>query len=240
MVAELILVRHGQSLANVAFPAADAEGLLEAAVSGPDAEIPLTGLGEEQAAAVGRWLAGLPAERRPEVVITSPYLRARETWRIAAETARETTRTTAEAPGLALPEPRTDDRLVDRLMGDLELLTRAAVRARFPEEPARRAAAGEFEYVPPGGESFADIAVRLKSFLDDLHADHPGRRVVVVAHDAVVLMMRAVVGQLSWDDVLAVERESGSVRNASISVFVSGPRGLTLDRYNTVDHLPPA
>lgn len=227
MVAELILVRHGQSLANVAFPAADAEGLMEAVVSGRDAEVPLTPVGEEQAAALGRWLAALPPGRRPQAVITSPYLRARETWRIAAE-------------GLDLPAPSTDDRLVDRLMGELELLTRAAVAARFPDEPARRAQAGEFEYVPPGGESFADIAVRLKSFLDDLHVDHPGERVIVVAHDAVVLMMRAVVEQLSWDEVIAVEKESGYVRNASISRFDGSSGVLTLDRYNVIDHLPPA
>ncbi|WP_433794355.1 histidine phosphatase family protein [Actinoplanes sp. CA-252034] len=227
MVAELILVRHGQSLANVAFPAADAEGLMEAAVSGRDAEVPLTGTGEAQAAALGRWLASLPEDRRPQVVITSPYLRARETWRIAAE-------------GLDLPAPATDDRLVDRLMGELQLLTRAAVAARFPDEAARRAQAGEFEYAPPGGESFADIAVRLKSFLDDLHADHPGERVIVVAHDAVVLMMRAVIEQLSWDEVIAVERESGSVRNASITRFVDASGALRLERYNVIDHLPPA
>jgi probable phosphoglycerate mutase len=229
MVAELILVRHGQSLANVAFPAADAEGLLEAVVSGRDAEVPLTETGEEQAAALGRWLAALPEERRPQVVITSPYLRARETWRIAAESS-----------GLDLPEPGTDDRLVDRLMGELELMTRAAVAARFPDEAARRAAAGEYEYVPPGGESFADIAVRLRSFLDDLHAKHPGKRVVVVAHDAVVLMMRAVIEELDWDAVLAVERAAGNVRNASISRFVGTSGALTLDRYNVIDHLPPA
>ncbi|MBO3737102.1 histidine phosphatase family protein [Actinoplanes flavus] len=228
MVAELILVRHGQSLANVAFTAANAEGLLEAAVSGRDAEVPLTETGEEQAAALGTWLAALPEEHRPQVVITSPYLRARETWRIAAATS-----------GLDLPAPRTDDRLVDRLMGELELLTHAAVAARYPEEAARRAEAGEFEYVPPGGESFADIAIRLKSFLDDLHTDHAGQRVIVVAHDAVVLMMRAVIEQLDWDEVLEVEREAGSVRNASITRFDGGSGELTLDRYNVIDHLPP-
>ncbi|MDI6105403.1 histidine phosphatase family protein [Actinoplanes sp. NEAU-A12] len=228
MVAELILVRHGQSLANVAFPAADAEGLMETVVSGRDAEVPLTETGEEQAAALGRWLAALPEEHRPQAVITSPYLRARETWRIAAESS-----------GLDLPAPSTDDRLVDRLMGELELMTRAAVAARFPDEAGRRAEAGEYEYAPPGGESFADIAVRLESFLDDLHKNHAGKRVVVVAHDAVVLMMRAVIEQLSWDEVLEVERGSGSVRNASITRFdgTSGP--LTLDRYNVIDHLPP-
>jgi probable phosphoglycerate mutase len=229
MVAELILVRHGQSLANVAFAAADADGLMEVAVSGRDAEVPLTETGEEQAAALGRWLAALPDDRRPQVVITSPYLRARETWRIAAE-----------ASGLDFPAPTTDDRLVDRLMGDLELLTRAAIAARFPDEAGRRATAGEFEYTPPGGESFADIAVRLRSFLDDLHDRHPGERVIVVAHDAVVLMMRAVIEELGWDEVLRVEEESGNVRNASITRFDAASGVLKLDRYNVIDHLPPA
>ncbi|MEV6300820.1 histidine phosphatase family protein [Actinoplanes sp. NPDC051861] len=228
MVAELILVRHGQSLANVAFPAADAEDLLEVEVSGRDAEVPLTETGEEQAAAVGAWLDGLPEDRLPQVVITSPYLRARETWRIAAGAAE------ADLPG-----PATDDRLVDRLLGDLEMMTRAAVRARFPDEAARREAAGEYHYAPPGGESFADVGVRLKAFLDDLHERHPGQRVIVVAHDAVVLMMRAVIEELDWEQVMAVEAESGSVRNASITRFVGGVGRLTLDRYNVIDHLPP-
>lgn len=227
VVAELILVRHGQSLSNVAFPAADAKGLLEAEVSGRDAEVPLTEVGEEQAAAVGVWLASLPAGLVPQVVITSPYLRARETWRIAAE-----------ASGLDLPEPATDDRLVDRLLGDLEMLTRAAIAKRYPDEAARRAKAGEYRYAPPAGESFADIETRLGSFLDDLHRDHDGERVVVVAHDAVVLMMRAVIERLTWDQVVAMERAEGSVRNASISQFVARDGRLKTARYNAVDHLP--
>jgi probable phosphoglycerate mutase len=226
VVAELILVRHGQSLANVTFPAADAAGLMEAEVSGQDAAVPLTEVGEQQAAAVGRWLAELSPADRPDVVITSPYLRARETWRIAAA-----------ASGLSLPEPTTDDRLVDRLMGDLELMTRAAVAARFPDEAARRAATGEYRYAPPGGESFADMEVRLGAFLSDLNRGRAGKRVVVVAHDAVVLMMRAVIEGLDWDAVLAMEREAGTVRNASISRFVEEGGRLVLDRYNGVDHL---
>jgi len=229
VVAELLLVRHGQSLANVAFPAADKDGLLEAEVSGRDAEVPLTEYGRAQAAALGEWIGDRPEDELPQVVITSPYLRARETWRIAAEKS-----------GVALPEPTTDDRLVDRLLGDLEMLTRAAVTQRFPGEAQRRAEAGEYRYTPPGGESFADIEVRLGSFLDDLHRDHAGQRVIVVAHDAVVLMMRAVIEQLSWDKVLEAERAAGSVRNASLSRFVEVDGRLKLAYYNSVDHLPPA
>jgi len=227
VVNELILVRHGQSLSNVAFPAADAKGLLDAEVSGRDAEVPLTELGEAQAAAVGGWLAALPAEQLPQVVITSPFLRASETWRIAAE-----------ASGLALPAPTTDDRLVDRRLGDLEMLTRAAIARRFPAEAGRRAEAGEYRYAPPNGESFADVEARLAAFLADLNAEHTGERVVVVAHDAVVLMMRATIERLGWDEVVALERAAGSIRNASISQFLARGGRLELVRYNDIDHLP--
>jgi broad specificity phosphatase PhoE len=228
-VSELILIRHGQSASNVAFPEADSQGLMESGLTGRDTDVELTAVGVEQATAVGRWLATLPEDLRPQVVITSPYLRARETWRIAAE-----------ASGLDLPPPTTDDRLVDRLLGDLEMLTRAAVADRFPDEAGLRREAGEYEYRPPGGESFADIEVRLSSFLDDSYRDHAGERVVVVAHDAVVLMMRAVVEKLTWDQTLAAEAESGSVRNASITRFDGTSGSLVMDHYNSIDHLEPA
>ncbi|GIE46692.1 phosphoglycerate mutase [Amorphoplanes nipponensis] len=224
VVAELVLIRHGQSAANVAFPRADERNLLDSGLTGRDPDVELTGLGVEQARALGRWLAGLPAGRKPEAVITSPYRRARETWRIAAE-------------GLDLPGPGTDDRLVDRLTGELEMLTRAAVRQRFPDEADRLAEAGEYAYRPPGGETFGDIAERLASFLADLNRDHAGRRVLVVAHDAVVLMARFVIEGLDWDSLAALVERGGQVRNASITAFRAESGRLVLDRYNAVDHL---
>jgi probable phosphoglycerate mutase len=225
VVSELILVRHGLSEANVAFPEADAAGRLESGLTGRDTDVELTEVGREQARAIGRWLAALPAGDRPEVVVTSPYLRARETWRIAAETS-----------GLDLPAPSTDDRLVDRLLGDLEMLTRQAIAERFPDEPGRFEAAGAYQYRPPNGETFGDIAVRLSAFLADLNRDHAGERVVVVAHDAVVLVMRKVIESLNWDDLAAVAA-TGHVRNASVTTFDGSSGRLVLDRYNTVDHL---
>jgi broad specificity phosphatase PhoE len=225
VVAELILIRHGESAANVAFPKADAEGLMESGLTGRDTDVELTDRGRAQAEAVGRWLATLPADQLPQVAITSPYLRARETWRIAAETS-----------GLDLPTPTTDDRLVDRLLGDLEMLTRAAINERFPDEQGRSASVSPYHYRPPGGETFSEIAERLSSFLDDLNGEHAGERVVVVAHDAVVLMMRAVIEGLDWDGVAAVAA-TGSVRNASITRFDGSSGRLDVERYNAVDHL---
>jgi len=225
VVSELILIRHGQSAANVAFPEADAAGLLDSGLTMRDADVELTDVGRAQARAVGRWLAARPAADRPEVIVTSPYLRARETWRIAAETS-----------GLVLPAPSTDIRLVDRLLGDLEMLTRSAIEQRFPDEPGRRRAAGEYQYRPPNGETFGDLAVRLSEFLADLNRDQAGRRALVVAHDAVVLSMRSVIGHLTWAELAAVAA-TGQVRNASVTRFDGSTGRLVLDRYNAVDHL---
>jgi broad specificity phosphatase PhoE len=227
VVTELVLIRHGQSAANVAFPRADAAGSVDSGLTGRDADVQLTDIGRSQAEALGRWFAELPAEERPHAVITSPYLRARQTWQIAAE-----------ASGVDLPAPGTDDRLVDRLLGDLEMLTRAAVAQRFPDEPVRFEVVGQYHYRPPGGENFADITQRLESFLTDLHDTFAGQRVVVVAHDSVVLMMRTVIEGLDWDGVAAVEAAAGNVRNASITRFDGSSGRLLLDHYNSVDHLP--
>jgi probable phosphoglycerate mutase len=225
VVADLVLIRHGESVANVAFPKADRAGLLESGLTGRDADVGLTALGYAQATAIGHWLAGRPETQRPDVVITSPYLRARETWRVCATSS-----------GLRLPAPTTDDRLVDRGVGEFEMLTRAAIEQRFPAETGRARHVDPYLYRPPGGETFGDITERLSAFLADLHHDHPGEHVIVVAHDVVVLLIRAVVEGLDWRGVAAVEA-TGHVRNASITRFDGASGRLVLDRYNTVDHL---
>jgi 2,3-bisphosphoglycerate-dependent phosphoglycerate mutase len=228
IVGELILIRHGQSASNVAFPRADAVGAVESGLAGRDADVELTEFGVRQAEAVGRWLAALPVERLPEVAITSPYVRARETWRIAAE-----------ASGRELPEPVTDDRLVDRLLGDLEMLTQAAIAERFPGESARRVAAPTpYEYRPPNGEDFGDVATRLRSFVEHVNTEYAGKRVVVTAHDSVVIMARHVIEGLDWEATAEVE-SGGAVRNGSLTRFHAEGDRLVLDYYNTVDHLGP-
>ena len=227
-VAELTVVRHGQSIANVAFAAAQTAGLLDSGVTGRDAEVELSPLGWAQAEALGRWLAGLAAARSPEVMVCSPYLRAWQTWLCAAGTAADL--------GVMLPESTADPRLCDRLMGELELLTTAAVTDRYPAEAARRRAAGEFGYCPPGGESLGDIAVRLTALLDDLHCHCPGRRVLLVTHDAIVLMLRYVIERLTFDDLAAIVRD-GPVANASVTRFDGSSGQLRLVEYNAVNHL---
>src|SRR5829696_3920505 len=83
----LWIVRHGQSAGNVARDAAEAGGLAVIDIAQRDVDVPLSPLGERQATALGRWFTQMSEDERPTVVLSSPYLRARETARIAIETA---------------------------------------------------------------------------------------------------------------------------------------------------------
>src|SRR5438128_10767803 len=81
----LYLVRHGQSTGNLAHAAASAaeSELLE--LETRDMDVPLSDLGRDQAKALGAWLDTQPSEERPTVALTSPYVRAEQTARIALE-----------------------------------------------------------------------------------------------------------------------------------------------------------
>jgi len=225
-VAELIVVRHGQSLSNELLIAANEAGASE--VSGlpaRDAEVPLSARGQREAAAVGRWAVSLDAP--PDLVVASPYLRAQHTAQAAVDAL-----TAAGRP----PEFRLDDRLRDREIGILTLLPEAALRAAFPEEVARREATGFLYYRPPGGEAHTDMAVRLRSFLADLARVASGRRVLLVAHDSVVVMLRYVIEGLVEADVAAIAA-AGGIKNASVTRWEWQGSGLRLTDFNDVRHL---
>ncbi|MEV2268378.1 histidine phosphatase family protein [Nonomuraea africana] len=218
----IIAVRHGQSAANLAFQESIGVPLF---YEPGDDEIALTELGRAQAAALGRHLAGLPPEEAPEVVWCSPYLRARETWRLAERS----------RGGPALPVS-VDARLRDREWGDLRFYNLAALEQRYPEEVARMLAQGEYGYRPPGGESFGDVAARLREFLADLAAQAVGLRVLIVAHDSVVLMLRHVIERARDADLAAVDAHA-PIRNASVSTWAAANGSLELVSFNEVGHL---
>jgi len=228
-VAQLTIVRHGQSTANVAFADAQARGLADHGLTGRDADIELSPLGWEQAAHLGRWLAAQPVDQRPDVVVCSPYRRARQTWTQAAVAAAEL--------GTPHPQAVVDERLCDRLMGELELMTPIMIANQFPAEAARLTADGPYAYRPPGGETFHDVAERVKAVLDDLNRTHPGRRVLLVAHDAVVVAARHLIEGLSLTDLDAVLVVT-PVANTSITRYAHARGGLDLVEFAATPHLP--
>jgi len=83
----LYIVRHGESAGNVAREAAIEAGEPMIDIDVRDVDVPLSQLGQRQATAVGRWFGALPPDDRPNIVLTSPYLRSRHTAGLIVKTA---------------------------------------------------------------------------------------------------------------------------------------------------------
>ncbi len=216
----LWLVRHGESVGNAAAAAARAAGAEIVDVDRPDPEVDLTAQGRRQAEALGRWLAALPPGERPEQAVVSPYVRTRRTAAIALAHL-----------GAGVPVS-FDERLRDRELGVLDRLTAEGIEARHPEEAAARRRLGKFYHRPAGGESWADVVLRLRSALVDLRADHAGRRVLVVAHDVVVILFRYLLEDLDETAALEISRRTAPV-NCGVTYYqLHEERGLVLRSYN--------
>lgn len=149
------------------------------------ADRPLNGNGRAQAAALGMALAnefrtrGLVAADFDYV--SSPLSRATETMRIVAE-----------AVGVALwrPEPC----LIELDYGSWEGLTSEQVKARFPEERGSRKA-DRWNFRPAGGESFADVEVRVDAWLAACK-----RPTVAAAHAGIVRVLMKRAGRLGREE----------------------------------------
>jgi broad specificity phosphatase PhoE len=227
-VNELLLIRHGESEGNLAAAEAHSAGAHEIDVPARDPDVDLSALGQQQAKAVGVALAEMPADARPQALVVSPYLRARETARLMC----------AEA-GLDLPT-QVDERLRDRELGVLDRLTFEGVEARFPEEAARRRWQGKFYHRPAGGESWVDVVLRLRSWLADIDRESPAGRLVVVSHDVVIALLRYACEGLDETQVLELARRT-PLRNASLTRLVRDPTGSwVVAAYDEVSHLRDA
>ena len=106
------LVRHGESMGNVADAHAQSSGSGRLKLDVRDPDVPLSDTGRAQAEALGTWLAGLPEDERPTAVLSSPFNRALTTARLATEK-------------LGIPL-RTDERLRERDFGAFDGMTGAA------------------------------------------------------------------------------------------------------------------
>jgi broad specificity phosphatase PhoE len=214
----LTLVRHGESVGNVANERAYATKAerLDLAVNDPSVE--LSDLGVRQARALGKRLSDLPPEERPTAVVVSSYVRAQQTADHVLATA-----------GLEHLPRDTDERLRDREQGLLDRLTWYGVKQVYPEEAERRAYLGKFWYRPPGGESWADVALRIRHVLRDIRADYAGERVLLVSHDVPILLTRYVLESLSPQQAVEL---SGQVVNCGMTVFRDDGSGLRLATFN--------
>jgi probable phosphoglycerate mutase len=232
----LWIVRHGESAGNLARDTAMGAGLPVIDIAERDVDVPLSETGERQSAALGRWFAAMPPAARPNVVLTSPYLRARHTARIIQEVG-----------GMEPGAPTSiDERLREKEFGMLDRLTRLGIEQRYPEQAALRFRLGKFYYRPPGGESWCDVILRLRSALDTLSLHHSGpeKRVLIVAHQVIVLCARYLLEGLTEEQILSIDR-AADVANCGVTAYTMdydrGEDGeLQLRAYNFVAPLEEA
>jgi probable phosphoglycerate mutase len=221
--AELLLVRHGESAGNVARDLAEAGGLTVIDIAERDMDVDLSERGERQAEALGTWIAER-AGGPPTVVLASPYVRARRTAELAIE-----------ASGVDLPV-LLDERLREREFGVLDRLTKAGIVERYPEQAELRARVGKFYHRPPGGESWCDVGLRVRSVVESIARAHGGERVMVVGHQVVIHMFRYVLENLTETEVLALSK-GRELANCSVTSFVAEddrPDGMRVVRVDDV------
>jgi broad specificity phosphatase PhoE len=204
------IVRHGQSAGNVAREAAEAAGHHLVDLPLRDVDVPLSELGEQQAAGLGRWFASMPEEQRPTVVFSSPYLRAQETARLAID-----------AAGMDLANDITyvtDERLREKEFGVLDRLTKHGVEQKYPEQAEIRSILGKFYHRPPGGESWCDVILRLRSVIDSITRDYPRERVLIFSHQVVVSCFRYLLERMTEEEIMAADRAK-DVANCSVTSY---------------------
>ncbi len=218
---ELFLIRHAESAGNVARELALESGAHVIDIDHRDCDVPLSPLGERQAAALGQW-CGRHIEP-VNAVISSPYVRAQQTSAIALREAGW------DVPIVA------DERLREKEFGMLDRLTRGGIEDRFPEQAEMRRVLGKFYYRPPGGESWTDVILRLRSAVDTITREYNDCRIAIVSHQVIVLCFRYLLEGLTEEQILAIDA-AADVANCSVTTYRydAESKKLELRSYNVV------
>jgi broad specificity phosphatase PhoE len=173
----ILFVRHGETPYN-------AENRLQG-----QRDVPLSACGRDQAAVVGETLRARVAPEIDRLEAAGAFFAS------PLERARETVEIMRAAMGLPPGRYRLEAALMELSFGAREGLTWSEIRARDPDAVAARRA-DKWGFVPPGGESYAMLAQRVRGWLDSLAAD-----ALVVSHGgvarALMTLLAGVSGQVA-------------------------------------------
>ena len=185
----LWLVRHGQSQGNIARDAAHEAGHSVIDLDLRDVDVPLSDLGREQAEAAGRWFAALPEAEKPEVLLSTP---------LCSRASRPRRRSAARAALPGAPSRRWSTSACASASSACSTASpRIGISEQYPTEAAHRAKIGKFYHRPPGGESWADVILRLRSALNTINLQYAEKSVLIVCHQVVVLCIRYILEELT-------------------------------------------
>ena len=176
-------------------------------------DVPLNDVGRQQAAAIAERLAA----ETIDAIYASDLIRAYET-----------------AQAIAKPHKlnvQADPRLREFSFGEWHGLTYAQMTARFPEQVAWWNA-DRLHRAPPGGETLAQVAVRLQAALDDIPHNHPDQTVLLVAHGGPIRVLLCLLLNKSPREFWQFD-----VGNTALTEFVFHDIGPRLTRFNDTHHL---
>ena len=178
----LYFARHGQTEANI-----------QKRFSGYK-DTPITPLGLEQAAQVGRILKHELGGASGYQFISSPLARAVATMKIARQ-----------AMGLPAEGFTTDNRLKEINLGVWDQLTDEEARALSPILFEQRGN-DKWHVRVPGGENYAEVAARITDWVRELKAD-----TIAISHGATTRILRGLLAGLDWRDMSALDEPQGVV-----------------------------
>lgn len=195
----LILVRHGRTSANAA-------GLLQGRIDNELDEV-----GVQQASQIAAALSR--TDQRPDRIISSPLMRA-----------RQTAQATAELTGLPIS---IDERWSELDYGEWDGIPISEVRAS--DWQRWRANTG---FAPPGGESLAHLNDRVGAACDELSTTAAGGNIAVFTH--VSPIKSAVRWTLGTSDEISWQLHVSQAQITRIGFRGHVPR---LTSYNDTTHL---
>ena len=225
-----MIARHGYSFANRRKDEAKAAGVEPSWTERErDQDSPLTDIGHQQAFDLGVMI-GMSDDDLPEIIVTSPYLRAKQTTKGVVEGIKSVRNFTS------VYEPRivVEERVREIEFGIMDGIDRATFRKLFPSETDRRERDGKYYYRPPGGENRPDVRLRVHSVVDTLNRDYVGQKVLIVCHSVVVLAFRSLIERWEEAEYLQVDKED-DVKNCGLTTYDRvDNRKLKLREYNKV------
>ncbi len=218
----ITVIRHALSEQNALLDLLDdnLEEKIRALQTKRDADIELAQEGFFQAEETGKYLG---TKEPYDICFSSPYKRTLQT---------------AETILAQLPHTMRlfkDNRLREKEFGRLHGLTTEEIKQKYPEEYLDRERDGKYWYRLPRGENYPDVEMRVHSFLDKLHREYAGKRVLIVTHQVPYLLFRALFEHLGEEEVLNL----GNVPNCGIQEFLltktdAGKERMKLKEYNFV------
>lgn len=160
-------------------------------------DVPLDALGKEQARVLHDYFKTIPID----AIFTSPLKRCVQTTQILCVSKNIVYKSVA-----AFCE-------ID--MGDWENVTMSHIQSHFPNLYAQRGKDLEY-FTPPNGESFHDMAKRVRNAFDTI-THHATGTIIIVAHAGVNRMILSNILGIAINDMFSIEQPHACVYELVLS-----------------------